>query len=811
MTLLKLTSSKLSNAKTVAALLLAANLVIIALVRSNQLRVMLTDITFPIVGLLAAAVLFMASHASRQVSSRLALAWGVIALGQLSYALGDTTWGILEAGFKQAPFPSAADGFYLAYYGLFLAGILLLPAQKLTRNEWVKRILDIGVVMLSAGLIFWTFLIGPQAVANQSESPLVYTLSLAYPVGDLVLLWALVVLVYRQIKNQPTYPILMLAASATAQIITDSFFSYQSINGTYQSGSFSDIGWVVAYVCAGLAGILQIQAITSAQAKSNQKEKLPGILARFNRWNMHLPYFWLISAYILLLESYYNQLPVDFITLSVGVSFIIGLVLLRQVVTINENIRLFDQVNYMLQHAQTQAGELQKTNQVLETEIAERQRVEEKLSFDALHDALTGLPNRVLFIDRLSHAIERFRMSGNPYSVLFLDLDYFKVVNDSLGHTLGDQLLVAISRKLSDCLRVSDTVARLGGDEFVILLEGIQAAEAVSQTARRIQQSISQPFDLGSHAMYSSASIGIVLSSPEYSNAEEVLRDADLAMYRAKALGKNRVEFFDPSLRERAISRLAVENELRRAIEQQEFHLHYQPILSLQTSQLIGFEALIRWQHPARGMLPPIEFLPVAEESGLIVPMGEWVLEEACRQTREWQKLFPAEQPLCINVNISYKQFIQEDFVKMVEEVLQKTGVEPACLRLEITESVLIDNTSAAASVFEQLTKIGVQLQVDDFGTGYSSLSYLHRYPIHTIKIDRSFIQEIDEEAKHSDLVRTMVLMAANLGMDAIAEGVETESQMRVLKELGCKYGQGYLISRPMEASKAREWMRTKI
>jgi diguanylate cyclase (GGDEF)-like protein len=385
------------------------------------------------------------------------------------------------------------------------------------------------------------------------------------------------------------------------------------------------------------------------------------------------------------------------------------------------------------------------------------------------------------------------------------------VINDSLGHTSGDRLLVALGKRLSECLRVSDTVARLGGDEFVILLGGVSNIESVTLTANRIQHALSQPFCLGDRQVYVTASIGIVLGLHEYKKPEDVLRDADLAMYRAKGTGKNRYEFFVSSMREQAISRLDMENELRSGLKDSQFCLFYQPILSLDSGKLIGFEALIRWNHPARGLLSPADFLPVAEESGLIIPIGYWVLQEACSQVCRWQENFNTEQPLSINVNISLKQFTQADFIPQVQRVLAETGLDPSRLHLEITESVLIDNTASARETFEALNKMGIQLQVDDFGTGYSSLSYLHQFPIHSIKIDRSFIREIVQGEKNHDLVRTMVMMAGNMGMDSIAEGVETDEQMQILKDLGCKYGQGYLIARPMGSEPARAWMEAHI
>ncbi|HVN53893.1 MAG TPA: EAL domain-containing protein [Anaerolineaceae bacterium] len=440
-------------------------------------------------------------------------------------------------------------------------------------------------------------------------------------------------------------------------------------------------------------------------------------------------------------------------------------------------------------------------------DISERKLAEEQLRYDATHDVLTGLPNRFLFTDRVERAIER---SGNQadglFSVLFLDLDDFKVINDSLSHSVGDQLLTAIAGRITECLRSCDMVARLGGDEFVILLEDIQYSEDARMIASRILEELRYPFHLGSHPVFITASIGIVLSVDGYEKPEGVLQDADIAMYRAKALGKDRYEFFDPKLRQKAISRLEIENDLRQALEQQSFLLHYQPIYSLERNSIIGFEALLRWDDPKYRLTSPAEVIPIAEETGLILGIGKWVIREACRQVRKWQEAFPQDPPLEINVNISAKQFYEPDFVDQIESEIREAGISPQSLILEITETVFLDNASLASTVFSRLCRLGVRLQMDDFGTGYSSLGYIHHFPIHTIKIDQSFIRELGGTGKNSELVRAMIAMARDLGMETVAEGIETEAQLEELKQFGCMYGQGYLFSVPL-AGKSVETM----
>jgi diguanylate cyclase (GGDEF)-like protein/PAS domain S-box-containing protein len=440
----------------------------------------------------------------------------------------------------------------------------------------------------------------------------------------------------------------------------------------------------------------------------------------------------------------------------------------------------------------------------VQTDITERKLAEEQLVYDAFHDGLTGLPNRSLFRDRLSHIMEvTKRREDYLFAVLFLDFDRFKVINDSLGHLVGDQLLIAIAHRLTSCLRAVDTVARFGGDEFAILLEDLKNANAAIEVADRIQQELALPFNLNQQEVFTTTSIGIALSSTGYTRPEDFLRDADTAMYRAKALGKSRYVVFDQAMHTRAVTLLQLENDLRRAIERQQFQIHYQPIVSLKSGILTGFEALVRWQHPDCGLISPVEFIPLAEETGLIIPIGAWVLREACRQMRIWQELFPTHSPLTMSVNLSAKQFSQPDLIGQIVKILQETQLDARSLKLEITESVILENAELTAQMLEKLQALGIRLSIDDFGTGYSSLSYLHRLPINTLKIDRCFIENVDVDLEKLELVRTILTLAWNLGMDVIAEGVETTGQLAQLRGLECESGQGYFFSRPVDSQTA--------
>jgi diguanylate cyclase (GGDEF)-like protein/PAS domain S-box-containing protein len=425
-------------------------------------------------------------------------------------------------------------------------------------------------------------------------------------------------------------------------------------------------------------------------------------------------------------------------------------------------------------------------------------------------DPLTGLPNRLLFIDRVGRLIKHTkRRKDQLFAVLFLDLDGFKMINDSMGHLIGDQLLLGVANRLEKCLRSTDTVARLGetftvarlgGDEFTVLLDDIKDPSDAKRAAERMMKALAAPFKLGGKEVFTSVSIGIALGSSMYQQPEDILRDADTAMYRAKSLGKARYEVFDADMRASVMARLQLETDLRHALERGEFRNYYQPIVALVSGEIAGFEALLRWQHPTRGLLGPSEFIPVAEETGLIRELGWWNLREACRQISEWRASLIAHPHLTISVNLSAKQFLQPNLVEDIRKLISELALPPEALKLEITESTVMADPAAAVEMLQQIKSLGIQLAIDDFGTGYSSFSYLHRFPLDTLKIDRSFISGMGKDGEGMEIARTILPMANNLRLDVVAEGVETVQQVALLKKLQCKYGQGYFFSKPLSA-----------
>ena len=435
-------------------------------------------------------------------------------------------------------------------------------------------------------------------------------------------------------------------------------------------------------------------------------------------------------------------------------------------------------------------------------DITDRKRAEQRLVHDALHDALTGLPNRVLFLDRLHVSFNRAqRHFDNYFTVLFLDFDRFKLVNDSFGHITGDKLLIEISTRLQNMLRSSDTVARLGGDEFAMLVDEIANIDEALPIVDRILGEMKKPFDIEGKSLYATVSIGIAAWSRDYASPDLLLRDADTALYQAKSMGRDRYEIFDDDMHAKAFNLLQMETDLRHALEQNQFCVFYQPIIKLKTGTLSGFEALIRWNHPIRGMISPMEFIPVAEETGLILPIGEWILGEACRQLKIWQAKPGYSTDLWVSVNVSSKQFLKPDFVRTVIETLEISGLHPASLKLEITESAMVENIDYVVSVMEELKSLGVMLSIDDFGTGYASLSNLHKLPLSSLKIDRSFVREIHSSIENDEIVETIVKLAKSLDLEIIAEGIETQEQLLQLKDLSCQMGQGFYFARPLDVT----------
>jgi diguanylate cyclase (GGDEF)-like protein len=455
------------------------------------------------------------------------------------------------------------------------------------------------------------------------------------------------------------------------------------------------------------------------------------------------------------------------------------------------------------QRVQRRTQELEEAMQKLQSEINSRQELQSKLLNIVLHDSLTGLPNRVLFLRKLESALNRAKQDDNyQFAVLFLDCDRFKVINDSLGHFVGDELLIAIARRIQATLSPFDTFARFGGDEFAVLLENVSDLGMVKDVAENIIQQLSLPFNLSRYEVFMDASIGINWGDRNYEKPEFIMRDADTAMYRAKALGRARYHIFDPVMHQEAIQLLELENDLRRAVERQEFIIYYQPLVSLVTGRIKGFEALVRWQHPKHGLIMPTEFIPAAEEMGLIYPITAWIFKSVCEQLHIWESSPVRSEPLSISINLSARLFSNPNFLDQIDTIVNESQVNPASIELEMTEGVIMENSEAVRNILYQLKERQFRLVIDDFGTGYSSLSYLHSFPLNGIKIDKSFVKRMQENKENMGLVPAMIGIAHSMGMKAIAEGIETPEQLIQLRSLNCDLGQGYLFSPAVEPNR---------
>jgi diguanylate cyclase (GGDEF)-like protein len=785
----------------------------------------------------------------------------LLGLGALGYSAGQGIWTYYEYVLhREVPVPSWADLAFLSAYPFLLLGILRLPARPLPLVTRTRIVLD-GLITMTGLLTFsWRFLLGP-IVLDVQASLLDKIVGAIYPLMDLVLIFCLLVLSARSGSGALRRTTTLLSLGLVCIVIVDTIFGYQALQETYVTGTWIDALWPLGYMLVGLASCwlsrtpaAAPEAGTSWADTAAVQEQAPLL------WRSLLPYALMPAVGALLLYTVSHpgdpRLKGGVYT---GCALLVALVLLRQVLAILENRRLYrlvreanhaleaknqktqeyarslEQLNAALHqsHAalrqemaeraraegalqraheelerrvQERTAQLAEINQALQAEIAERRQAQEQLAHQAFHDSLTGLPNRALFLDRLQRALAQARRAKDPVAVLFLDLDNFKVINDSLGHETGDGMLIAIAQRLRACVRPGDTVARLGGDEFTILLEDVDDACRVARVAERVAAALRAPLVIGGREVFTTASIGIAISTGGDEMPGDLLRDADTAMYQAKTGGKAGYAVFDRSMNTRALERLEIESDLRQALEQGELRLHFQPIVQLESGQLTEVEALVRWEHPKLGLVPPGRFIPVAEETGLIVPLGAWVLQEACRQGQAWQGQRPGDPPLVVSVNLSARQLQQADLVDMTARILEETGFDPARLKLEITESVMMLDAESTIGKLHQLKALGVHLAVDDFGTGYSSMAYLSSLPIDTLKIDRSFVSRLGQQTEAEAIVRAIISLAKTLNLQVTSEGIETPEQLAHLQALGCERGQGYYFARPLTGDAVAAW-----
>jgi diguanylate cyclase (GGDEF)-like protein len=723
------------------------------------------------------AVAFLAAISCTQrglrMSGSVRKSWVLLGASCGAWGFGQTIWTIYETGLgREVPFPSWADAGYLAAVPLAVAGLLIMPAATQSMAGLLRNVLDGVMVALALFCTSWILVLGPLFAAG-GDNLLSTILGLAYPVGDVVTITMLIfaLLRARQGGEAARQPLYLVGLGLTGIALADSGFVYLTSQTSYASGNFIDLGWF-----AGFAILCVAARRPERPAPTNDSET--GL--RFVS-SLSVPYTPVVVMATAVLFQYLRGERLDGPATFTAMAVLL-LIVLRQVLTLRENLAL-----------------VRNLEDRVEQRTADHKRLQEELAHQAFHDSLTGLANRALFKDRVEHALTRLQRRRRPLAVFFLDLDRFKAINDSFGHASGDALLIAVSKRLRDCVRVEDTVARLGGDEFAVLVENLASDSEVRIVAERVKEAFRDPIVIDGRELAIAASIGIAISEAGAETADDLLRNADLAMYRAKANGGGARQYI-PEMHAGMIERLELESDLRQALARQQLYLVYQPIVDLKTGRLSGAEALLRWQHPTRGVVSPADFIPVAESSGMIVPIGEWVLRQACRDARRWDEI-PGGDVLSVSVNLSGRQLQTSELPSVVPQALLEAGLAPGRLTLEMTESVLIDRSDETLALLHELRRIGVRLAIDDFGTGYSSLSYLHRFPVDVVKVDRSFVELLTGEAEETSLVESIIRIGQGLRVTTVAEGIEDATQLRVLQQLGCDRGQGYHFARPMSAA----------
>ncbi len=710
------------------------------------------------------------------------LSWFLIALGGTCLTLGDATENIYHQILHLAvPVPSVADAFYLAGYPFIFAGVLRLtrnPNHAARREDYT----DAAIVALGALAISWEFLMNSY-VHDPSLTVFGKLVALAYPIIDI----ALVFVVFRSFLFGSTKQTFrkLLAASLICLFLADFAYDLLVLHHQYHTANLVDGLFLATYVLIGVAALHP----SIGQTPPAPEKLVPSVYRAETNGTRRIPivaFAGFIPPTILLVASEYK--------LDLNVPVMAGLCVAVYAL-------IFLRMMWLIEQITGQTREIAEHARALEASHRKRDALEGDLRHLAFHDELTGLANRALLHDRVEHALTSAPRTGRTVALCFGDLDGFKTVNDTLGHHVGDSVLIRASRLLSSIVRPNDTVARLGGDEFAVLMVDVERPETVVDFAHRIVNVLRNAPDFEGNQVGLSISVGVAFAEPG-KTTEQLLSEADSAMYEAKEQGKNRVEVFQSSMRSRMLERLDLTNGFRWALGRSEFFLQYQPIVSLSDNRLAGFEALVRWSHPSLGVVAPLRFIPIAEETGFIVPLGRWVLVEACEQLAAWSR--ETNQELDLSVNLSRRQLISPHLADEVETALALSGLDPHRLILEITESVLMEDPEQAAKALAQLRETGIRIAVDDFGTGYSSLSHLQRFPVDVLKIDKSFIDPlVNTDPASSALVTAIIGLAQSLGLDVIAEGIEHQSQLHRLVDLGCDQGQGFLMARPLDREAA--------
>jgi len=821
----------------------------------------------------------------RALSNRTKRAWLLVSLANLSFVIGNILWIYYENYLGESPFPSWADAGYLAFYPLMFAGLLLLVDKFRSGEERLNYYLDTGVVLIGSTMVVWYFLIRPMSAASDGDT-LKTILTIGYPVGDLVLLLGIAYVLLRRRTAMSRWPVNLILFGSAINFVADFVFSYQTIHGTYVSGSLGDSLFTLACFPVMLGAHVQ-WIIASREETATSKITLS---AARNFW---IPYVSVGVVYSVVLAVVFETPGGVIDTVMAFAGLVTALVIVRQFMFVRENTKANRALNELqdriqgIYSASTDAigladfnGTLNEVNDsfvrltgfhreeivgvmkyqhflpddssvdrstppdaprseieqvllrrdgtrrsvtttvypvndasgnpaamaVVIRDITDRRLLEDQLTHQAMHDALTGLANRALLHNRVASAISRGKRRKTQVSLLFLDLDNFKTVNDTLGHAAGDLLLCTVAERLRRSLRLSDTPARLGGDEFAVLLEDIEDPSEETRIAARLLEEVQRPIEIQGKEVFVGASIGIA-QHRSFDSSDDLVRNADVAMYTAKRNGKNCFAVFEDEMHEAVLKRARIEDEIRTGIANGEFRLKFQPIVDLCSNEVVGIEALLRWDHPSGIPIGPDEFIPIAEEANLITALGRFVIYEACAHAGRWNRTIARDSRLAVSVNISSKQFQDDGFFDMVTDACSKGGIMPSDLILEITESTMLHNAEETVTRLEEIKCLGIRLAVDDFGTGYSSLSYLHKYPISVLKIDRSFVENLGESREAEAMVSAIISMSQTLKMTTVAEGIEEAEQADLLGLMDCQWGQGYYFAHPLDADQVEAFI----
>jgi diguanylate cyclase len=691
------------------------------------------------------------------------LPWYLLSVGMAFWAIGDGLYNASISLGVVLPYPSVCDPLFLLAYPFFGAG-LLLSRQRRPTGSGAGAVIEAAIITLSASLASWVLLMRPY-LDDGSASFMAKAVSISYPIGDLILLGVMIPMIGTTTKRSVSSRMLM--SWLMLLLVTDFIYSAMVIQGSYVDGSWIDAGWLVGYVLLGTAALHPSMAERAPQPAHDAKQRTIG------RLTLGLLGIASLAGPILLMVEAMNRDWSAAAVTACGCFVLASLVLLR--------------LTGLVRQSDARGHQLDRTL--------------EQLSFQTLHDDLTGLANRALFADRVEQASARFARSTSTFAVLALDLDDFKAVNDAFGHAAGDALLSEVAGRLAATVRSSDTVARLGGDEFAILVEDLDTPTVAINAAQRVIAAVGAPMLLGGRTMRPSASVGIAMHDPGCDWAE-TLRRADLAMYSAKEGGKERFVVFAPGMGDADVLWLELETDMVRALEcdPTQFVVHYQPIIALATGRIEAVEALVRWNHPTRGLIVPDDFLPIAERTGMIVPIGMLVCREACRQVGVWRRLIDGMETLGVSVNLSTKQVESPDLVRDVTDALAAAHLDPAALTLELTEDLLVGEARSVDERLRALSKLGIHLAIDDFGTGNASLAYLRRFPIAELKIDRSYVRGLGADGERPEFVQGLLDLGGAIGLRVVAEGIEEHSEAQSLIEMGCESGQGFLFGRPQGA-----------